>query len=954
MRAHLLTPLTAFVLLIASAALGQIAIPPGFPTASTTGLAGVGLTVNDLTPTSGRTITTDGTVIDMEDISGTINIQANNVTIKRCRIHNYAWYAVRVYSGYTGTVIEDCLLPGSQGSANVTGSYTTVRRCDVAGDHDGLKIGSGCLFEDNYIHDQYKDAESHNDGMQCSGGSHWTLRGNTIQGPYQQSTSAIIIKSDLGTIDDGLIENNFLSGGSYTFYHRTGSEGTPTNIRLLYNTFEKDSYLYGHASINGTPYFEGNIFHTGEAIPENPPVGNQPPVADAGTDQTVTDSDDDGSEDVTLDGSSSYDSDGTISSYVWDEGGTQIATGATPTVSFAVGTHTVNLTVTDDDSATDSDSVVITVNAGGTGGGEIYTINCHTNDQVVRSDGTFKWVGQDNLRVGGGVADADGAAVLPFQLPTLAAGETIATANLDINLEKIQHSPSGNVDLYGLGWRSSSGVLVGDFYQGAYDGDSTDAWALQDDFATLATPSGNVATDATGDANLASYVADQYAAGAQGGDYVFLRLNPDIADVEDYWYWVFTSANGSPVPVLTIETSDTSSVTSDTTWQNFAIDTQAGQFTFEFDAVPNNAGMDGITGMCSGVADFWSDVACIARFAEGGQIDVRNGGAYGADTALNYVAGTTYHFRMVIDVPNHTYSVYVTPDGQSEVTLATDYAFRTEQAGVTSLDHWVLNATYEGDSHTVSNVEVTEIVNTPPVADAGVDQTVTDSDGDGSAAVTLDGSGSSDADGTIVSYVWEEDGSQIATGSNPSVTMDVRVHTVDLTVTDDDGATDSDLVVITVVSRTLTSSTSSQDWPASALPTQTGTFTCEFDAVPNDNGIDGVTGLSSGPGDWWDELACIVRFNTSGTIDVRNGGSYAADTTLAYSSGTTYHVRMVVDIPNHTYSVYVTPDGQSEVTLATDYAFRSEQASVTSLDHWTLNATNSVGTHTVSNLTLTE
>ena len=66
-----------------------------------------------------------------------------------------------------------------------------------------------------------------------------------------------------------------------------------------------------------------------------------------------------------------------------------------------------------------------------------------------------------------------------------------------------------------------------------------------------------------------------------------------------------------------------------------------------------------------------------------------------------------------------------------------------------------------------------------------------------------------------------------------------------------------------------------------------------------------------------------MRFNTSGNIDVRNGGSYAADATMAYSSGTSYHFRLVVNVPNHTYSVYVTPAGQSEVTLAAGYAFRT-------------------------------
>jgi chitodextrinase len=89
-------------------------------------------------------------------------------------------------------------------------------------------------------------------------------------------------------------------------------------------------------------------------------------------------------------------------------------------------------------------------------------------------------------------------------------------------------------------------------------------------------------------------------------------------------------------------------------------------------------------------------------------------------------------------------------------------------------------------------------VNQPPSANAGVDQTVTDSDGNGSENVTLDGSASSDADGAIQSYVWREGGSQIATGANPTVTLSVGQHTITLTVTDNGGLTDTDTVTIAV------------------------------------------------------------------------------------------------------------------------------------------------------------
>lgn len=87
---------------------------------------------------------------------------------------------------------------------------------------------------------------------------------------------------------------------------------------------------------------------------------NDPPTADAGEDQTVTDDTGSGAE-VTLHGEGSTDIDGTIASYAWMEGTTPIATGSTPTVNLLTGVHTITLTVTDDGGATATDTVTMTV-----------------------------------------------------------------------------------------------------------------------------------------------------------------------------------------------------------------------------------------------------------------------------------------------------------------------------------------------------------------------------------------------------------------------------------------------------------------------------------------------------------------------------------------------------------------------------------------------------------------
>jgi serine protease AprX len=96
--------------------------------------------------------------------------------------------------------------------------------------------------------------------------------------------------------------------------------------------------------------------------PPPPPPANKPPVANAGADRTVTANRKSGKATFTLDGRGSSDPDGTITSYVWKGGGgAVIGTASTLTLKRAIGTYTFSLTVTDDDGATDSDSVTITV-----------------------------------------------------------------------------------------------------------------------------------------------------------------------------------------------------------------------------------------------------------------------------------------------------------------------------------------------------------------------------------------------------------------------------------------------------------------------------------------------------------------------------------------------------------------------------------------------------------------
>jgi chondroitinase B-like protein len=156
--------------------------------------------------------------------------------------------------------------------------------------------------------------------------------------------------------------------------------------------------------------------------------------------------------------------------------------------------------------------------------------------------------------------------------------------------------------------------------------------------------------------------------------------------------------------------------TSGGAWQNVALSPQSGAFTAEFDATPSAAPIDAVIGLSRGAQTAYAGFAALARFSPTGNIDARNGGAYAAASTIPYSANVTYHFRLVMNAPAHTYSIFVTPAGGTEQTVGANFAFRTEQNTVTSLDWWgtFVNSSTPG-SATVCNFTITGETETPPL-----------------------------------------------------------------------------------------------------------------------------------------------------------------------------------------------------------------------------------------------
>ena len=242
-------------------------IPVGFPTPYNTGLRGIGVDPDDLTDDGGGTYSTADAVIEDLDFTGTVNINASGITIRRCRITTTDFYGIRCLGPGTNLTIEDCRirLHGVNSAAAILATDgITISRCDISGGADSVKFeGDGIVMEDCYLAGNMgKVGVSHNDVIQTGAGDGMIIRRCSIIGPWQQQTSAILMKSDFAAINDVLVEDSYMSGGNYTIQFVVGGGGDVTNIVMTDNTFDDDSWNFAYLN-DGTA---GDLTETGSVF----------------------------------------------------------------------------------------------------------------------------------------------------------------------------------------------------------------------------------------------------------------------------------------------------------------------------------------------------------------------------------------------------------------------------------------------------------------------------------------------------------------------------------------------------------------------------------------------------------------------------------------------------------------------------------------------------------------
>ncbi len=266
--------------------------------------------------------------------------------------------------------------------------------------------------------------------------------------------------------------------------------------------------------------------------------------ADAGPDIAWIDFDANGNETLILDGSGSSAANTTISQYIWKEGGTQIATGMRPLVSFAVGTHIVTLTVSSNSGTAHSDTVTITISSFNPSDRRILVGD--PADATVRQGGTIQDGASASLMVGKSFTAGERSAILVFQLPNLGSvTDPFVTASFGFHFKDTKNMVAGqpDVDLYALPKRTASTILATDYYTGPF-GAAPNASALQ---ASILTPASAIDTRyntlPSADETLRTYLNTQYASGGGIGQYVFLRFSLQGPASDDVRYNI-TSADG--------------------------------------------------------------------------------------------------------------------------------------------------------------------------------------------------------------------------------------------------------------------------------------------------------------------------------------------------------------------------------------------------------------------------
>ena len=568
-------------------------------------------------------------------------------------------------------------------------------------------------------------------------------------------------------------------------------------------------------------------------LPNCSASSNQPPVANAGNNITMTLP----TNSATLSGSGT-DADGTIASYAWTRvsGPTTFTLGtagaATTTLTNLIaGTYVFRLTVTDDDGATGTDDVTVTVSAAvnlppTANAGSDITLTLPVNSTTLLGSGTdangtiasYAWA-----RVSGPTTFTLGTAnaatttltnlvqgVYVFRLTVTDNGGATGTDNVTVTVITAPNiAPTANAGSdVTLTLPVNSTTLLGS----GSDADGTIAsyaWARVSGPTTFTLGTANAATTTLTNLVQGTYVFRLTVTdngGATGTDNVTVTV---IAAVNQP-----PTANAGSDITLTLPVNSTSLNGSgsdpDGTIASYAWARVSGPTTFTLGTA--NAATTTLSNLVQGTYVFRltvtdnsgataTDNVTVTVNAAANQPPTANAGS---DITLTLPVNSTSLNGSGSD-PDGTIASYA----WTRVSGPTTFTLGTANAATSTLTNLVqgtyvfrLTVTDNSGATATDNVTVTvnAAANQPPAANAGNNITLTLP----TNSTTLTGSGT-DADGTITGYAWTRISGPVTytfgTANAATTTLSNLVqgtYVFRLTVTDNSGATGTDDVTVTV------------------------------------------------------------------------------------------------------------------------------------------------------------
>jgi hypothetical protein len=223
-------------------------------------------------------ITRSGTVINGVELTGSIDVWANNVTIENSVIRSDNWWGINQRAGYSGLRVLHCTIVGLPGrgpdngyedyAVSSAGGSVEVGWSNLSGFGDAISLGTGYIH-DNYVHDLQafipagSSTYNHDDAFISDGGSGLVIEHNTFLDQVsitQGASSSVGLFYDSSPVTNATVEDNFMAGGSYALY--PGGGPSSRDVVITGNVFSTmywpGSGYYGPVASSYWHYGSGN------------------------------------------------------------------------------------------------------------------------------------------------------------------------------------------------------------------------------------------------------------------------------------------------------------------------------------------------------------------------------------------------------------------------------------------------------------------------------------------------------------------------------------------------------------------------------------------------------------------------------------------------------------------------------------------------------------------------